>query len=133
MFILFLIVRQDLESGEDVFIIKNKEGKKEEVLSKKSCPIVDIVKRVGRSSNEKERSEDLSIFNLLIENNVDLTLKSCIVTSQKSGNLNVSISIVTTIVNNRYVIQMCWNFNLSEILQSMNADQTFLWKRLNAV
>ena len=97
MFILLLIVRQDLESGEDVFIIKNKGGKKVEVLSKKSCPIVDIVKRVGRSSNEKERSEDLSIFNLLIENNVDLTLKSCIVTSQKSGNLNVSVSIVTTL------------------------------------
>ena len=97
MFILSLIVRQDLESGEDFFIIKNKEGKKVEVLSKKSCPIVDIVKRVGRSSNEKEWSEDLSIFNLLIENKVDLTLKSCIVTSQKSGNFNVSISIDTTL------------------------------------
>ena len=90
-------MRQDIESDEDVFIIKNKEGKKVEVLSKKSCPIVDIVKRVGQSSNEKERSEDLSIFNLLIENKVDLTLESCIVTPQKSGNLNVSVSIVTTL------------------------------------
>ena len=89
-------MRQDIESDEDVFIIKNKEGKKVEVLSKKSCPIVDIVKKVGRSSNEKERSEDLRIFNLLIENKVDLTLKRCIVTSQKSGNFRISSSIVIT-------------------------------------
>ena len=79
-------MRQDLETSEDVFIIKNNEGKRVEILSKKSCPIVDIVKRVGRSSSEKERIEDLRIFNLLIENNVDLTLKRCFVTSQKSGN-----------------------------------------------
>ena len=79
-------MRQDLESSEDVFIIKNNEGKRVEILSKKSCPIVDIVKRVGRSSSEKERIEDLRIFNLLIENNVDLTLKRCIVSSKKSGN-----------------------------------------------
>ena len=79
-------MRQDLECGEDVFILKNNEGKKVEVLSKKSCPIVDIVKRVGGSSSEKEGCDDLRIFNLLIENEVDLSLKRCIVTSQKSGN-----------------------------------------------
>ena len=88
-------MRQDLESSEDVFILKNNEGKKAEVLSKKSCPIVDIVKRVGSSSSEKEGSDDLRIFNLLIENKVDLSLKRCIVTSQKSGNFLLSKIIIT--------------------------------------
>ena len=82
-------MKQELESGEDIVVVKNKDGKKVEVLSKKSCPILDIVKRIGKgnNSNGKERNDDLKIFDLLMGNKVDLTLKRCIVTSKKTGSL----------------------------------------------
>ena len=81
-------MKQELESGEDIVVVKNKDGKKVEVLSKKSCPILDIVKRIGtRGSNGKERNDDLKIFDLLMENKVDLNLKRCVVASKKTGEL----------------------------------------------
>ena len=77
-----------MESGEDIVIVNNNDGKKIEVLSKKSCPILDIVKRIGMGVNTNNHNSDLNIFNLLIEKKVDLTLKRCIVASKKTGKFN---------------------------------------------
>ena len=86
-----------MESGEDVIVVKNKDGKKIEVLSKKSCPILDIVRRIGLGNNANNHESDLNIFNLLIEKKADLTLKRCIVSSMKTGNVKLIFRLVILI------------------------------------
>ena len=88
-------MQQDWDNGEDIIIVKNNEGKKVEVISKKSCPIVDVVRRVGNSNrrvterrmNVENRNVYLNIFDLLLENGVDLSLKRCTALSIKTGTL----------------------------------------------
>jgi hypothetical protein len=92
LLIFVYTVQQDWDNGEDIIIVKNKEGKKVEVISKKSCPILDVVRRVGTGIHSNKRRLDaenrnvyLNIFDLLIENSVDLILKRYTVLSTKTG------------------------------------------------
>ena len=118
---------KDDTTNSNLIIVKNEDGKAIEILSKKSCALMDVIKNIDSSGNtisktssaEAKRDVYLNILDLLIQSKVNLRLNRCTSVSKKTGSefkVSLLLESVKSCLSNRYCRSR--KYMLKKLIQS---------------